>query len=130
MKYFILNDLRAFVQLFGLCCLSVVATHCTYDQIEPAPPAEFCETVAVTYTDQIEPIITRNCSYPGCHASGFSSGDYSSYEAMLPALDRGRIRRRVIESGDMPPTYATGPKELTEEEFELFSCWLAQGHPQ
>lgn len=114
--------------LFGIFALSIPA--CTSDQLEPIEAPAVCDTLVPTYDQQMVFLVETTCAYEGCHSSGFSSGDYSSYENMIPNLEDGKIFNRVIATRDMPPNYADGPKTLTDEEIELFNCWLENGHPK
>ena len=84
-----------------------------------------CDEV-VTHQDLL-PIIENSCAYSGCH-DGQTEMDYTSYSAM--ETDFGEMKRRVIDLNDMPPGYATGPLELSEEELRLFSCWIEQDFPE
>jgi len=121
--------------LFAFCVVCFVANYsCTYDQLD-APNVEFCDTIPATYELNIKTIVETNCAYPGCHISGFPSGDFSTYTEMLSRLESGSIKDRVIIQKDdpnvgMPPNYATGPKDLTPEELDIFMCWLEAGFPE
>lgn len=114
--------------LIGVFTFSIPA--CTSDQLDPIAAPEICDTLVPTYDQQMIFLVETTCAYEGCHSSGFSSGDYSSYADMLPNLDDGKIFDRVVASRDMPPSYADGPKTLTEEEIELFNCWIENGYPE
>lgn len=114
--------------LLGVLLLSIPA--CTTDQLAPIEAPAICDTLVPTYDQQMIFLVETTCAYEGCHSSGFSSGDYSSYENMLTNLEDGQIFDRVIASRDMPPSYADGPKILTDEEIDLFNCWLENGYPE
>lgn len=122
--------------LFGILFLSLffsfstMSTSCTSDRLDPIEAPEVCDTLVPTYITDMALLVERTCAYTDCHNSGFSSGDYSSYEDMLSHLEDGEIFKRVIQLRDMPPSYAEGPKELTDEELELFNCWLVNGYPE
>ncbi|MFK7932662.1 MAG: hypothetical protein AB8G22_04080 [Saprospiraceae bacterium] len=124
LKTYILS-LSSFL-LLGLFITTFPA--CTSDQLEPIEAPAVCDTLVPTYNQQMVFLIETTCAYEGCHISGFSSGDYSSYSGMLASLDNGKVFNRVIATRDMPPEYADGPKELTEAEVEIFNCWLENGH--
>ncbi len=103
---------------------------CTYEKRPPIAPNMACDTLMPTYVNEIKPIIDVNCSYPGCHAAGYEAGDFTNYASMKSRLDGGQFETRVIIIKDMPPPYASGPKELTQEEFDLLQCWLQNGYPE
>jgi len=93
-------------------------------------PEITCEGVA-TYELNMKMIVETNCVYSGCHDGGSGvNGVFFDYEGLKPFLDDGGFEGRVVSKQDMPPSYATGPKELTPEELDLVVCWIAEGYPQ
>jgi hypothetical protein len=120
------------VFLVLLCCSA-----CTNDQLPEPAPVEGCETIMPTYDDDIKPIIDNSCAYSGCHLDGSAPGIYIDYEGLLPILESGFFRSRVIFDKDdpnigMPPNYAPNdrPQDLTQEELDLITCWLDNGFPE
>lgn len=111
---------------------------CTRDQLAEMPPPAFCDTLQVAYNIQVQEIIDRNCAFPGCHLAGSAApGDFSTYAGLSPFLTDEEFRRFVIDLRNdpnlgMPPNWPTnpGPQDLTEEEFEIVSCWVDQGYPE
>lgn len=79
-----------------------------------------------TYDNEVRPIINLTCAYAGCHAEGFSSGDYTSYEALEVHLNSTFIER--VNNRTMPPVYASGPIELTDTEILILQCWAQGGY--
>jgi len=133
--------LRAFFScLFSVtlaAALLLLLSRCTADEL-PVPVD--CESGSATYELNIQPIIDGSCSYAGCHDGNSPGvpGNFTTYEGMLPLLDNGAVRTRVIDLRDdpvvgMPPNASTYPQsrkdDLTPEEFELMRCWLDNGHP-
>lgn len=101
--------------------------NCTRDQIMEIESD--CGEV-VTYENQIKPIIDNACAYSGCHAGG-APGNYVSYQEIKKYIGNDRIERRVLINRDMPPIYSTlGPTELSDQELELFKCWIQSGYPE
>ena len=118
-----------------LILLAATLASCAADQL-PEPVEMPCDIGVVTYTADIEPIIQQSCAYSGCHLGG-APGLYDSYEGVLPALENGSFRDRVISRMDdpnvgMPPNYAPDdrPQDLTEDQIALISCWLDAGFPR
>ncbi len=131
MKISIRNVGFALVALFSLLAFA----QCSSDMLpEPMTP-EICETVTVTYDDQIKDIIANSCAYGGaCHpAIAPSFVDYDNVKQF-----ESKIRSRVIDMKDdpingMPPSSLVPngqPLELSEEELNLFICWLDAGAPK
>ncbi len=117
---------------FSVCLLAA----CTKDALPEPEQADCFLEEAPTYVNEVKPIIERNCAYSGCHLGG-APGLYDSYEGVLPNLESGIFRQRVIDvradpTIGMPPEYAPAdrPIALTEEELQIISCWLDAGFPQ
>lgn len=129
-----MNNHRYFFA-FSLCfaCFATIFSSiqaCTYAKQPPIEPNMACDTLMPTYVDGVKPIIDANCSYPGCHAAGYQSGDFTNYSSMKSRLDGGQFQLRTLQIKDMPPSYASGPKELTPEELAILECWLQNGYPE
>lgn len=103
---------------------------CDYDQAPEPTIDDDCANNEVSYIQGIEELMERTCAYEGCHVSGFSSGDYTTYESIVPFIES--IRRRTLLVQDMPPDYAPNGKaqSLTDEEKQLLECWIANGFPE
>jgi len=122
--------------LFGLAL--IIAQSCTTDQLDEMPPLEFCDTLQVSYNLQVKDIIDSNCAFSGCHVAGSSApGNYSSYGSMSPFLNDREFKKFVIDLKNdpdlgMPPNWDTnpGPKDLTDEEFDIISCWVESEYPE
>lgn len=125
-----------FLTIFGSFLL--LESACTTDKLpEPEPPA-FCDTTRVTYNLQIKEIIDTNCAIPTCHRSGTAApGNYTSYSSMEPFLTETVFKRFVVDLRNdpdlgMPPNWDhnPGPKDLTDQEFDLVTCWIDAGYPE
>ena len=128
-----------------ILCLSLIliglfsmSTSCTSDKLaEPEPPA-FCDTLQVSYNLQVKEIIDTNCATPGCHRAGsIAPGNYVDFSGLSPFLVDREFKRFVIDLRNdpdlgMPPNWDTnpGPKDLTQEEFDIISCWVEAGYPE
>lgn len=107
------------LSLYSLLTIAVLfVLACSKDKLPQT--ALDCDT-EVTYND-VKPIIVQSCAYVGCHVSN-DIGNFLSYEGMEPFLNNGTLEAEVLQSRTMPPDYADGPKELTQEELDLFQCW-------
>jgi len=80
-----------------------------------------------SYQNDIKPIIDNACALAGCHVSGFSGGDYESYEGLKANVDDGTLRTQVVATMEMPQPNPNGPDELTQAEIDLFDCWIENG---
>jgi len=115
--------------LFSIIAVSIIIA-CSYDQLPEPTVSDQCEVLLPTYNEDIEELMERTCAYEGCHITGFSSGDFSSYSGTTPFITA--IQNRALSRQDMPPDYAPDgkPKSLTDEEQELLECWISNGFPE
>lgn len=124
-----------------LFVITLVALACTNDVLPPPQSPAFCDDIAPTYNADVKPIMEESCTYAGCHngAGGVTSTNYTSYNLLLPILNNGDFRSRVLgQKKDpvfgMPPdrsVYSESLKDdLTEEELQIIECWLNDGFPQ
>ena len=101
---------------------------CTSDQL-PEPSLDFCDSLnltMLTYDVDIKPIVDVKCTNSGCHGSGSIDGDFTNYQGMLLDLENGRINEEVLVDRTMPQLGPLAP-DLTDEEREMFQCWLGNG---
>lgn len=110
---------------------------CTFDQLPEPTVAATCTDTIPAYDPQVRQIIEEACAYSGCHLDGTAPGVYDSYAGLLPNIESGALRTRVLQLRDdpnqgMPPDYAPDgrPRDLTQEQLDLIECWLDSGHPE
>ena len=114
--------------LLAIILLPFLFTSCESENKEelfPKNTSEVCTTDSMSFSIDINPIIAANCAISGCHVSGFSEGDFTSYQGIKDKIDNGdKIRERVVIKKDMP---ASGP--LPDCEINKIESWLNAGAP-
>jgi hypothetical protein len=87
-------------------------------------PANFCDSIK--FNKYIKTIITSNCATPGCHTSGFPSGDFTGYTGIKIKVDNGTFKTRVFNSPSNPM-----PQNgmLPQGQLDSIKCWLDRGSP-
>ena len=121
-----------------LTVFSLFWLSCTSDKTPVVDLTNECNNINASYDLNIKPIIDRGCALGGCHVNGGDGpGIYTNYENIIPFIEDGSFRRTTIEQKDdpligMPPKWSNNgaPKELTEAELELITCWLENGYPE
>ena len=130
MKLNIQQKLFYKVSIGGVLAIAIISislitiSSCSHDgdisQIEP-----------ISYSASIAPIISTNCSMPGCHDGGkeFSLNSYSQVMNSITAGDSktSKIYQVVTSSYDfirMPPQPAA---PLTKQQRTLIDVWILQG---
>lgn len=112
--------------LFFFIFIGVYA--CTKDSVDPVDNS--CGS-SFSYNDDVKLIIDNSCAYSGCHdGGGGAPGNYTSFDGLNDVLMSGFFMSRVVFTKDMPPSYATGPTELTNNELSIIEEWLSAGFPE
>lgn len=83
-----------------------------------------CSGVSPSYNSDVMPIINANCLSSGCHNTGSSNGDYTSYSGLKAVASSGTLESRVVTNKTMP---ATSPLSL--EDRKKIKCWINSGSP-
>lgn len=114
----------------GLFFLAIsIFPSCTNDNKDQLVPA-VCDTVNMSYSRDIVPILESNCY--GCHGNGNTGGsgginlqDYNTLKGY--ALD-GRLYANITHTSETPMPPPPAPK-LPECEINKILDWINQGAP-
>ena len=103
---------------------------CYYDKEDKLYDAYYaaktCDTLHVTYTLTIVPIITARCATSGCHtAGGTGNGNFDTYAGVKGKVANGSLVNRTFVLMNMPST--GGP--LTACQMAQFKAWVNAGAP-
>jgi hypothetical protein len=111
---------------------------CAYDKVTPFKPVTGCDTVSVTYSQTIKPILIANCY--ACHT------DTSSLKMIdIYFNDFSVLKKYATEKSDAFPTYSViearirhletpgmpykRPK-LSDCDIKKIEIWIRQGAPE
>lgn len=84
-----------------------------------------CDTTSVTFSDDVEFIISANCATSGCHVSGGTgNGNFETYAGINQKVQNGSFEQRVIVEQSMPPDGF-----LSECDIQVLQQWLNDGAP-
>lgn len=121
--------------LLGLALMQSCAFNNFEEDVRP-PAVNPCDTMAVSYSDTIQVIITRNCSstdngschFPGSNGNGI---DFTTYAGLKAKVDEGKVIARVFDRvpSQMPPSFSNGPRSLSDCEQKLLRRWIDAGAP-
>lgn len=78
----------------------------------------------VSFSSQIETIITSRCALSGCHDG--SLGASRNWTVFTNVRNNATSIRNLTQSGSMPPA---GNTALTQEQKDLIACWVDDGAP-
>ena len=116
-------------KLFFLSAVLALFSSCYNDSEEALYGENYCDSDVMSYVDNIEPIITANCT--SCHSGETPSASLNldSFDAVkLSALNTtndgliNRVERLEGESGAMPTNY-----RLTQCQIDQINSWIDQG---
>lgn len=102
-----------------LICVSLSTIQQSCSKTPETPEENDCE---VSYKNDLVPITQTSCAGGYCHATG---DHFSIYENIKAVVDNGQLWEKVIETREMPPY----PSSISEEERDLFACWIESGAP-
>lgn len=115
-----------------ISCVFVMS--CSRDQTTASSLA--CDTENMTetrYSTNIKSIIDNSCANSGCHDGtnpSFFVEDYTTYDGILVELENGEIWDEVYVRFDMPQQGSEGLRNFTQENMELFRCWIENDFPE
>lgn len=110
--------------LIGMLMLS----SCYYDNEEELyeyyNQSNVCDTSAVSFSNDIMPMIQGNC-ITGCHmAGGNGNGLFENYAEVKAKVDNNSMMQRVVITQDMPPSGG-----LTDCQINQMQAWILNGAP-
>lgn len=91
---------------------------------EKATPV--CDGTISAYNSNIKSIINDNCTSSGCHGSGSSNGDFTSYNGLKPVLSNGKFKSQVLDNQTMPK----GARNLSADQLNKIMCWYESNYPE
>ncbi len=84
-----------------------------------------CDTVSVSFSSDIMPIIKGNCAISGCHVQGGTGpGIFGNYNGVMDKVKNGTFEKRVLIDKNMPPA-----APLSDCQQSLIRAWLNAGSP-
>lgn len=104
------------LQRIASACVLFLIQSCTVDKFETDP------CTAVSYAENIRPLISTRCAVAGCHVAGFQPGDFTRYEVLKQKVSEGKIQLMVFSVDNMPPV-----NKLSGEEKSALKCWIDNG---
>jgi hypothetical protein len=114
-----LSELPYFRISSPLILLLFIFTSCEYENAE-----ENALEKPVSYSEEIVPLINKNCSLSGCHIEQAMFGNFNEYSEIKSRIDNGKFRLMVFEYKLMPPSTH---RSLTELELTRLKKWVDEG---
>ena len=77
----------------------------------------------ISFSTDIAPLLSNQCTFSGCHFNGSGLGDYTSYSGIKIDSDNGKLHNRVVSLMNMP----IGSGSLNDSERTKINSWISQG---
>lgn len=78
----------------------------------------------LSYTNDIRPLLDLHCNNASCHGAN-QQPVLTYYSAVKSSVDNGSFEKEVILNRTMPEGTS-----LSNEDYDLFNCWLNAGAPE
>jgi hypothetical protein len=115
--------LKAHIKIILMACTaSVLLSSCYYDVEDELYPGTSCDLSNVTYSGAVAPLMATDCAVPGCHVSGGTSPDLSTYAGV--SANSTAVKQRAVTDKNMPPS---GP--LSSCDQQKLQAWIDAGAP-
>ena len=91
-----------------------------------------CSNLSSSFSADVLPILERGCSDESngaCHQAGSPRGAIVDFNTVSVFLNDGSFVERVIRRKDMPPSYSSNVRQLSEAELDIIECWVEKGTP-
>ena len=105
---------------------------CTKDNAEemyPVDPGVTCDTVNVTYSATVKPVVDARCATAGCHATAAPTGiNLSTHSGMAAIAASGKLLSAINHDGNasfMPQ----GQSKLDDCTIAQITKWVNDGAP-
>ena len=122
--------MKAINTILAIFIVSVTLTSCFYDKADVVYPttALSCDTVNVTYSNQIVSIVNAQCNY--CHgaaANSIGGGIYlNTYAALKPYVNNGSFLNSILQNGKASAMPKNGAK-LDNCSILKIQSWINKG---
>ena len=106
-----------------------VMVSCHKDKAEPVPPVAACDTLQVSFANDIQPIFDAHCNNAGCHdAITQAHGNILETHGQISAQAENSYRAMNHEAGytAMP---LGNPTKLPDSLLNKMNCWIQDGKP-
>jgi hypothetical protein len=125
------HSFRRISLLLGLILVVMYAcTNKKADQIAPVISGVDCDTVNLSFVNDIMPILQQNCALSGCHNAATNSGGYTyeSYAGFMEPINNGRLLGAINRQQGFVPMPKNAPK-LSDCDIAKITHWIEIGAP-
>lgn len=110
----------------------IILNACYYDKadsIYPSTSTTVCDTLNITFANQVATILTNNCN--NCHgaatANSIGAGiNLSTYAAAKPYITNGSLLNSILQNGKAAPMPKNATK-LSSCNISVIQSWINKG---
>ena len=117
---------------FLLFLFSILLFGCFYDkegEMHPLGAKSNCDTVNVTYSNQVMSLMNTYCNGSSCHSGGVLHYDFSTWSDLNSAATGGFLMGTVNHQSGFSPMPSSTFK-LTPCQIRTLQIWVDAGAPQ
>ncbi len=104
----------------------VASNGCYYDVESDLYPNNFCDTVSVTFSGTVQPLLQSNCAILGCHVpGGTGTGDFTTYAGFNAQVVNGAVLNAIRHEGTVQPMPPSG--KLPDCQIRQIELWVNAG---
>jgi hypothetical protein len=123
---------KFFKYFWVLVVIAITLNACYYDKADSIYPditTTTCDTVNITYSNQVSGIINANCN--NCHASALANSigggiNLGTYTAMKPYITNGSFLNSILHNGQAAPMPKNASK-LSSCNILVIQTWINKG---
>jgi hypothetical protein len=126
---------RTILALILIQVIAVLSYACTKDTADAPPPPppptaiRFCDSITVSFSADIQPIMDNSCAFSGCHNStGTTNGQFAfdTYAGVNAAQLDPKFWDAISHASGASPMPSGSPR-LADSLLQKIECWIEQG---
>jgi mono/diheme cytochrome c family protein len=114
--------------LAPILLIAVLAVSCKHQPIIPDSPPATCDTLMVSYSTQVDSILTIRCGSNSCHGSDTADGGFGlmEFDQVTGAVNTGGLIGSIFHQTGWSPM-PDGQPMLDSCKINTILAWVNQG---
>ena len=121
-------NFKWFFVLLAIGFLGLLNEGCYYDVAEEIYPDTACDTIGITYNEDILPLVTNNCYVCHDQSNNFGGITLEGYDNLKKNVDNGKFLG-AIKHEDGFSAMPQGQPKLQDCNIEKIESWINAGAP-
>lgn len=112
-----------------ICFLAIGCNKDNGDDMYPNDPGTGCDSVNVTFSAQVKPVIDSKCATSGCHAAAAPTGiNLSNHSGVAAIANSGKLMSAITHDGNAS-AMPQGSAKLDDCTIAKVRKWVNDGAP-